>query len=140
MDKNMILHWANLVESEDRIYLEQTTLEDPKKMVEFIKSLPNGDSYLFKDGGKWVITSEWIAGSFGGRSFTGDTPEFAAEQLIEYFNDHVGHDSIVGNAVDNSGWPDMDKVQKYYDLNFNPENPDDEDEEVGEFEEVVSRK
>ena len=60
----------------------------------------------------FLITNEWFAGSFAGRGFFGKTKEDAAEQLIRYMYRHIGHDSMVGEAVRRIGFPDMELVKK----------------------------
>jgi hypothetical protein len=61
----------------------------------------------FEDG-EWLVTNEFLCGGFAGRAFGGQTLEDAAAQLADYFDAHVGHDSIVGQCVTESGWPNMD--------------------------------
>ena len=85
----------------------------PKKLIEFIEELPEFHYYIFFCDGKWEITNEWLCGSFAGRSFAGATEEEAAQKLITYLNQHIGHNSIVGMCVADSGWPDLSKVKEY---------------------------
>ena len=88
----------------------------PKEIIELIESLPDSDSHIFEDDGKIVVTNEWLCGSFAGRCFSGDTKEEAAQQLIDYLYRHIGHDSMVGETVTISGFPDLEKVKRYCDL------------------------
>lgn len=85
-------------------------LMDPDDLVTFIKMLPKSKHYIFNDNGKWVVTDEWLCGAFAGKGFEGDTPQEAAAQLIDYFNKHIGHESMVGSMITRSGWPDIQKV------------------------------
>ena len=71
-------------------------------LLALIRSEPDAESHIFQWDGKWEVTNEWLCGSFAGHSFVGDTPEQAAEQLAEYLTRHIGHESIVGNAVTKS--------------------------------------
>ncbi len=80
------------------------------ELLEFIKALPESESYVFKDEHKCCVTQEWLCGTFAGRLFVDDTYEKACSQMIEYLNRHIGHDSAVGYAVTESGWPDQKKV------------------------------
>jgi len=85
----------------------------PDKLLEFIEMLPGSEDWICFDDGKWHVTNEWLCGTFAGRSFPRDTKEEAAMELIDYFNRHIGHDSMVGRSVTESGWPDLKKVKKY---------------------------
>ena len=88
----------------------------PKKIIELIESLLDSDSHIFEDDGKIVVTNEWLCGSFAGRGFSGDTKEEAAQQLIDYLYRHIGHNSMVGETVTISGFPDLEKVKRYCEL------------------------
>lgn len=82
-------------------------------------SLPDANDYIFRykgdidDGMPWHVTNEWLCGSFAGRSFSGGTPEEAIVKLIEYFDNHQGHPSMVGRIIGQSGWPDMAEVTDF---------------------------
>ena len=86
-----------------------------QEMLTLIKRLPDAESHIhicYIDG-KHCVTSEFFAGAFAGRSFEADTYEEASEQLIDYMYEHIGHNSIVGQEVTQSGFPDLDKVYEY---------------------------
>lgn len=83
------------------------------RLVMFIETLPDSKEVLYKDGGEWCATNEWLCGSFAGRGFISDTKNGAVSRLIEYFDMHVGHDSIAGRCVTDSGWPNLDSVKNY---------------------------
>jgi len=89
------------------------TDERIEQLVMFLDALPDVGEYKYQEGGKYYITSEWLCGEFSGRSFVGDTPEDSAGQLIEYFDNHINHRSMVGNAVTDSGWPNLDEVKNH---------------------------
>lgn len=113
---NYINQWAQLInESED---YDTDTLENPTELIKFIESYPNFNDCMFKDSDGWNVTTEWLVGTFAGRSFYGKTKEDAALQLIEYLNRHIGHKSIVGDCVKNSGWPNKHSVKRYIDSAF----------------------
>lgn len=86
-----------------------------KQILELINRLPDSDKHIHicPIDGKYCVTNEFFAGAFAGRSFEGDTYEEAAEQLIDYMYKHIGHESIVGKAVTESGFPDLNKVYEY---------------------------
>ncbi|MGV6806984.1 MAG: hypothetical protein ACWA5K_03675 [bacterium] len=79
----------------------------------FLDSLPDIDEYRYQEGNKHHITQEWLCGTFAGRGFVGATPEEAVGQLLDYLDRHLGHDSMVGRSVTESGWPDLDSVNLY---------------------------
>ena len=83
------------------------------QILYLIKILPDSEKHIFNSDGKVWITNEWICGGFAGRAFIGDTEEDAARQLIDYLNEHIGHNSIVGSCVTKSGFPNLSKVKKY---------------------------
>lgn len=78
-----------------------------------INQLPEKDYYLYYHEDAWWVTNEWLCGTFAGRAFQSDTKEGAIQELIEYFNNHKGHESIVGRCVDDSGWPNVELVTRY---------------------------
>lgn len=84
-----------------------------QEMIELIRKLPDADEHIFKHNNKYYVTDEWLVGSFAGSSFSGNTLEEAAEELIKYLHRHIGHNSIVGNHVTRSGFPDLKKVRGY---------------------------
>lgn len=91
------------------------------EFLAFLDSVPDIDSYRYLDKkGNFRITNEWLCGTFAGRGFSGETPSEAASQLMEYFDRHINHKSMVGDSVTNSGWPDLKKVAEYLELETNP--------------------
>jgi len=85
----------------------------PKEIIELVSKLPDSNLHIYSDEGKQCITQEWLCGSFAGRSFEAENLEDAASEMIEYLFRHIGHDSIVGKAVTDSGFPDLKKVENY---------------------------
>lgn len=96
----------------------------PKEIIQLIKELPDADNHIFDWKEFKCITNEWLVGGFAGRSFDAYSLETAAQQLIEYLYEHIGHDSIVGMAVTESGFPNLDKVKKYC-LSFEPKQDEE---------------
>ncbi len=84
-----------------------------KEIIELVKRLPDADLHIHNERETPSITNEWLCGAFAGRGFTAPTLEEAAEQLIEYLYQHIGHNSMVGQSVAESGFPDLKKVEKY---------------------------
>ena len=87
----------------------------PKQILELINRLPDAESHIHICciDGKHCVTNEWFAGNFAGRSFEADNYEDAAQQLIDYMYEHIGHNSMVGKSVSESGFPNLEKVYEY---------------------------
>ena len=87
----------------------------PTEMLELIKRLPDSNSHIHicSIDGQHCVTNEWFAGNFAGRSFEADSYEEAAQELIDYMYAHIGHDSMVGKSVTESGFPDLERVFEY---------------------------
>lgn len=85
----------------------------PIELIELIESLPDAELHIHEFEGKQYVTQEWLCGAFAGRSFEADTTEAAAEKMIQYLYDHIGHKSIVGECVTSSGFPDLERVKNY---------------------------
>lgn len=84
-----------------------------KKLKELIIEFYPDSLFYDNQEHKYCATTEFLVGTFAGRSFDEDSEEKALHELWKYFNLHIGHDSIVGNTVTKSGWPDLDKVKEY---------------------------
>lgn len=84
-----------------------------KEIIDLVKRLPDADLHIHYERETPSITNEFLVGGFAGRGFTADTLEEAAEQLIDYMYEHIGHNSIVGKAVTESGFPDLEMVYNY---------------------------
>ena len=85
----------------------------PTEIIDLIESLPGSEWHIHEfDGLQWV-TQEWLCGPLAGVAFDGDTTEKAAEKLIDYLYEHIGHNSLVGRSVTASGFPDLEKVKAY---------------------------
>lgn len=85
----------------------------PIEIIELVKRLPDAEKHIFEENGKHYITNEWFVGSFIGRSFEGDTLEEAAEKMIDYFYSNVKFNSLIGQDIKFSGFPDLKKVEEY---------------------------
>lgn len=68
---------------------------------------------IFYDEDGWTATTEWLIGTFAGVGFTNETIEESIKEMCEYLTKHINHQSVVGNIVTKSGFPDLDKVEKY---------------------------
>ena len=83
------------------------------EIIELVKRLPNADSHIHEWAGKQCITTEWLVGNFAGCSFEYYTLERSADEMIKYLYEHLGHNSMVGNIVTKSGFPDLKAVERY---------------------------
>jgi len=92
-----------------------------KEIIDLVRKLPDAENHIYEWDGKQRITQEWLCGTFAGRGFEADTLEEAAEEMIEYLYRHIGHDSMVGDFVTKSGFPDLKRVESYC-LSYYSEN------------------
>ena len=86
-----------------------------KELIDLINKLPDSDSHIFENNGRWHVTQEWLCGSFAGVSFGARTVESSANMLIDYLYRHIGLDSIVGRYVSSPSTCEYEKVNKYVD-------------------------
>ncbi len=82
-------------------------------VVMFLDSLPDINEYRWQEDDEYHLTQEWLCGTFAGRGFIGASYKDCTEQMIEYLDRHVGHESMVGRSVTESGWPDLGRVKNY---------------------------
>ena len=68
---------------------------------------------IFIDDGEYVVTTEWLVGTFCGVSFQDKSITHALEKMCAYLNRLIGHPSLIGKTVTQSGWPDLEKVEQY---------------------------
>ncbi len=87
--------------------------ERVKRLVRFLNTLPDNADFVYQEDGKWWATNEWLCGTFAGRGFTDATKEGAVGRLLDYFDEHTNHASMVGSFVTESGWPNLDRVKLY---------------------------
>jgi hypothetical protein len=84
-----------------------------KEVLNLIKELPDSDSHVFRDEDGWTVTSEWLCGGFAGRGFTALCKEGAVQEMINYLDRHINHNSVVGCIVKKSGWPDIVEMKSF---------------------------
>lgn len=84
---------------------------DKEELVALIRAVDPDCTYV-DDAGQHV-TTEWLVGTFAGRGFVAPTLDAALSEMCEYLGQHIGHDSLVGDIVTKSGWPDLKKVKEY---------------------------
>ena len=68
---------------------------------------------IFEDEDGINVTTEWLVGKFAGRAFTSNNKIEALKQMCDYFDKHINNDSIVGNIVTSSGWPNLSIVEHF---------------------------
>ena len=84
-----------------------------ERVVMFLDSLPDISEYRWQEEDEYHLTQEWLCGTFAGRGFIGKSHKDCTEQMIEYLDKHIGHESMVGRSVTESGWPDLERVKNY---------------------------
>lgn len=84
---------------------------DKEELVILIRAVDPDCIFLDDDGQN--VTTEWLVGTFAGRGFVAPTLDEAVQELCDYLDENIGHDSIVGRVVTASGWPDLVKVKQY---------------------------
>ena len=85
----------------------------PNQIIELIRSLPDSEKHIFIEDGEYWATQEWLCGAFAGRAFVAEKLEDAAQEMIDYLYAHIGHKSMVGSSVTQSGFPNLERVKKY---------------------------
>ena len=85
----------------------------PNQIIELINSLPDSEKHIFIENGEYWVTQEWLCGAFAGRAFINEKLEDAIQEMIDYLYKHIGHNSMVGNSVTKSGFPNLEKVKQY---------------------------
>lgn len=84
-----------------------------EELLKFLNTLPDIEEYKWRDEDGCHITNEWLCGTFAGRGFKAPTFVQAAKELGDYLDRHIGHKSMVGDCVTESGWPDLERVKAY---------------------------
>jgi hypothetical protein len=84
---------------------------DKEELVALIRAVDPDCTY--EDDAGQHVTTEWLVGTFSGRGFVAPTLDAALSEMCEYLGQHIGHDSLVGDIVTKSGWPDLKKVKEY---------------------------
>lgn len=85
-------------------------------LIDIIKSCGDGDCYLRYDkiDKCHIATNEWLVGTMAGRSFNGKSEALALIAMHKHLMGCRGHSkSIAGRSVDESGYPDLEKVREY---------------------------
>jgi hypothetical protein len=85
----------------------------PNQIIELINSLPDSEKHIMIKNGKYWVTQEWLCGAFAGRAFVNEKLEDAVQEMIDYLYKHIGHNSMVGNFVTKSGFPNLERVKQY---------------------------
>ena len=85
----------------------------PREIIELVRRLPDSESHIHEWNGKQCITTEWLCGNFAGRSFEADRLEDAVMEMIDYLYKNIGHNSMVGRILTDSGFPDLQRVEQY---------------------------
>lgn len=65
---------------------------------------------IYQDAEGYHACTEWLVGTFAGRSFVGKTKIEALKNMCEYFDKTKSTDSMVGNILRKMCWPDLDMI------------------------------
>lgn len=65
---------------------------------------------IYKDEEGYHACTEWLIGTFAGRSFVGSTKRIALRKMCEYFDKTKGTDTWVGITLERMGWPNLDLI------------------------------
>lgn len=86
-------------------------------LLTLIKELPDSEYHIFicPINGGFSVTTEWITGSFFGRSFDSKISYLdCCEQMIDYFNENVNLKTPLGIILEKSGYPDATSMLRYF--------------------------
>ena len=84
---------------------------DYKRLEEIMLRWSQDEIYKEEDG--IHACTEWLVGTFCGRSFVGETKQEALEKMCKYFDDTKGTDTIVGQCLVYMGWPNLDIIYQH---------------------------
>ena len=89
------------------------------ELSKMLDALPDSDEFIHDNDYFCFVTDGWLfrktssLKGFSSRGFQAKTKLEAIEQLLDYFDSHIGHKSMVGDIVTESGWPDLSMVKSY---------------------------
>lgn len=81
---------------------------DYKFLEEMMLRWNEQEIYIDDDG--YHACTEWLVGTFAGRSFVGKTKRQALKKMCDYFDKTKGTDTVVGRLLVKMGWPSLDTV------------------------------
>lgn len=65
---------------------------------------------IYKDEEGYHACTEWLVGTFAGRSFVGTTKRSALRRMHKYFDETKNTDTWVGKTLREMGWPNLDLI------------------------------
>ena len=65
---------------------------------------------IYVDDYGYHACTEWLVGTFAGRSFVGKTKRQALKKMCDYFDETKGTDTMVGKVLVDMGWPNLDFI------------------------------
>ena len=81
---------------------------DYKLLEEIMLRWSEQEIYVDDDG--YHACTEWLVGTFAGRSFVGKTKRQALKKMCDYFDETKGTDTMVGKVLINMDWPNLDFI------------------------------
>lgn len=81
---------------------------DYKFLEEIMLRWNEQEIYIDDDG--YHACTEWLVGTFAGRSFFGKTKRHALKKMCDYFDKTKGSDTWVGRTLVEMNWPNLDFI------------------------------
>lgn len=86
-------------------------------LLTLIKELPDSEYHIHicPISGDFSVTTEWIVGSFFGRSFDSKISYLdSCDQMIDYFNENINLKTPLGVILEKSGYPESTLMLRYF--------------------------
>lgn len=81
---------------------------DYKFLEEIMLRWDEQEIHIDDDG--YHACTEWLVGTFAGRSFVGKTKRQALKKMCDYFDKTKGTDTVVGRILVEMKWPNLDFI------------------------------
>ena len=81
---------------------------DYKRLEEIMLRWSEDEIYKNEDG--YHACTEWLVGTFAGRSFAGTTKRSALRNMHKYFDKTKGTDTWIGKTLVEIEWPNLDLI------------------------------
>ena len=68
---------------------------------------------IYKDNEGYHACTEWLIGTFAGRSFVDKTKHGALKKMCKYFDETKDTNTLVGKTLVEMGWPNLDVIYQH---------------------------